>query len=108
MVAATARRHACSTCACPDGDGFWALRGVRREGAEHASSLLSMHDDPAARQPGARRQRRAALAATSSSPIRPGELASAIRHTVDGTVFTERRRTLTHFALGLAGPAHSG
>jgi DNA-binding NarL/FixJ family response regulator len=68
----------------PDGDGFWALREIRREAPNTRVVVLSMHDDP--------QHVNQALADGACGyivkSIEPGELASAIRHTVDGTVFT--------------------
>src|SRR5215210_5181693 len=68
----------------PDGDGFWALREIKREAPNTRVVVLSMHDDP--------QHVNQALADGACGyivkSIEPGELASAIRHTVDGTVFT--------------------
>ena len=64
----------------PDGDGFWALREIRREAPNTRVVVLSMHDDP--------QHVNQALADGACGyivkSIEPGELASAIRHTVDG------------------------
>jgi len=63
----------------PDGDGFWALREIRREAPNTRVVVLSMHDDP--------QHVNQALADGACGyivkSIEPGELASAIRHTVD-------------------------
>ena len=82
----------------PDGDGFWALREIRREAPNTRVVVLSMHDDPAARQPGARR-RRVRLHRQVDRARRAG-----LRHPPHGRRHRlhERRRALLA-ALDLAG-----